>query len=118
MSILGSILHQIKIINSDVPAPNIDIISHQIIFKLASFSHQTLLLLSYKVISVFRFLKDTILCSCSCFDGVKGRICDHVLALYLDRKIMRPLTEQHIIGSFKRDTNGKKTDQIIILLFC
>ena len=48
--------------------------------------------------------------ACSCFDGVKGRICDHVLALYFDRKIMRPLSEQHIVGRFKRDSNGRLPD--------
>ena len=47
--------------------------------------------------------------ACSCFDGVKGRICDHVLALYFDRKIMRPFSEQHIAGRFTSFLEGVRS---------
>ena len=49
--------------------------------------------------------KNLILLACSCIDGVKGRMCDHVLALYYE-KIMKPFSEQPKVGRYRRNSNA------------
>ena len=50
--------------------------------------------------------KKLILLACSCIDGVKGRMCDHVLALYYEKKIMKPFSEQPKVGRYRRNSNA------------
>ena len=54
--------------------------------------------------------KKLILLACSCIDGVKGRMCDHVLALHYEKRIMKPLSEQPKVRQYRRNSNGRLPD--------